>query len=500
MPQIELNFALHPKQSMAFTTHATEVLYGGSAGSGKSYLLRVALVTWCLQIQGLQCYLFRLHQDEITRSHVDGDSGFRAILQPLIAAGAATVLEKEVRIGPSRIYLCHCNQTKDLNNYYSTEMHVLVVEEATQLRESWLRILRTRCRMSSVMKEKLPPELRDRFPRILYATNPIGESQAYFRKHFVKAAPPFQIYAASKLEGGMLRQYIPARLEDNPSLNADEYSSKLHGTGDAALTDALLQGNWDALAGDFLREYDDDIHSVPSFIPPDHWFKFRTFDWGHAEPFACLWWCVSDGEPFNDHLQHNRWFPAGALICYREYYGCNPDNTAQGLRMTNEEIARGIVARTPEKYNWVTVTDSKPFQSTGSVKGLGTAEVFESNGVKLVQGDTGRVNGWMQLRSRLKGGDSGPMIYFCDSCQYTREYLPALQRHDVKPDDAAESGEATHVCDAIRYACTSRPMTKHAPPKDEPFVLKPKQPTFDEMIKLSRKIQRQRYEQEHGRY
>lgn len=498
MPQIEIDFALHDKQAMAFTSHATELLYGGAAGSGKSHLIRVALITWSLQIPGLQCYLFRLHQDEITRSHVSSDSGFRAMLQPLIAAGVATVLEDEVRIGASRIYLCHCNQNKDLNKYYSTEMHVLVVEEATQLRESWLRILRTRCRMSKDMQARIPKELQGRFPRIIYATNPIGESQAYFRKAFVKAAAPFEIYKAPRTEGGMLRQYIPARLEDNPSLDAEQYSSKLEGTGDKALTDALLQGNWDALAGDFLREYDDDLHTTQAFQPPDAWFKFRTFDWGYSEPFVCLWWCVSDGEPFKDHLDRSRWFPRGALICYREWYGCDPDNSSLGLRMTNEAMARGIVDRTPERYNFVTITDSKPFQSTGAVKGLSTHEVFQSHGVKLIQGDTGRVNGWMQLRSRLKGGDMGPMIYFVEDCRYTREYLPALQRHDSKPDDAAESGEATHCADAVRYSCTARPLIKETPKQDKPFVVKSEQLTFNDAIKRARQIQRLREQAARG--
>jgi hypothetical protein len=492
MPEIELEFSLHPKQAMALTSHATEILYGGSAGSGKSFLCRVAMIAACLEISGLQVYLFRLHQDEITRSHVEGDAGFRALLAPLVQAGAAKVLEQEVRIGNSRIYLCHCNQKKDLDKYYSTEMHMLVVEEATQLRESWLRFLRTRARMSSVFKDKMPAHLRERFPRILYATNPIGESQAYFRKYFVKAAPPFDIYRAEESEGGMLRQYIPARLTDNPSLNAAEYSAKLQGLKDDTVTDALLQGNWDALAGDFLREYDDDAHTTPAFIPPHEWFKFRTFDWGFSEPFVCQWWTVSDGEPFTDHLQRQRWFPRGSLIMYREWFGANPDNTAEGLRLTNEEMARGIVSRTPEEYKWVTITDSKPFQSTGAVKGLGTAEIFQANGVKLIQGDTGRVNGWMQLRSRLKGGDTGPMIYFCDICTNTREYLPALQRHELKPDDAAESGEATHCADAVRYACTARPLIKEVPKQDKPFVVKSEQLTFNQAIAQARKLQKLR--------
>src|SRR5260370_36489749 len=38
----QLNLNLHPKQWVAFESAATEILYGGAAGGGKSHLMRVA--------------------------------------------------------------------------------------------------------------------------------------------------------------------------------------------------------------------------------------------------------------------------------------------------------------------------------------------------------------------------------------------------------------------------------------------------------------------------
>ena len=45
-------------------------------------------------------------------------------------------------------------------------------------------------------------------------------------------------------EGGMIRQYIPALVNDNPSLLEDDptYISKLRGLGSKALVDAKLKG------------------------------------------------------------------------------------------------------------------------------------------------------------------------------------------------------------------------------------------------------------------
>jgi len=41
--------SLHKKQALAFLSDATEILYGGAAGGGKSYLLRVKAITCAMQ-------------------------------------------------------------------------------------------------------------------------------------------------------------------------------------------------------------------------------------------------------------------------------------------------------------------------------------------------------------------------------------------------------------------------------------------------------------------
>ncbi|MBE6405534.1 MAG: terminase, partial [Lentisphaerae bacterium] len=46
--------SLHKKQALAFLSDATEILYGGAAGGGKSYLLRVKAITCAMQYPGIQ--------------------------------------------------------------------------------------------------------------------------------------------------------------------------------------------------------------------------------------------------------------------------------------------------------------------------------------------------------------------------------------------------------------------------------------------------------------
>jgi len=67
-----LRIALHPKQWVAFGSAATEVLYGGAAGGGKSHLMRQAAISWCAEIAGLQVYLFRRIREDLSKSHMEG--------------------------------------------------------------------------------------------------------------------------------------------------------------------------------------------------------------------------------------------------------------------------------------------------------------------------------------------------------------------------------------------------------------------------------------------
>jgi hypothetical protein len=81
---------------MAFESQATEILYGGAAGGGKSHLMRVAAIVWCAAIAGLQVYLFRRIYDDLVKNHMEGPKGFRALLVPWEAVGFLSATNREI--------------------------------------------------------------------------------------------------------------------------------------------------------------------------------------------------------------------------------------------------------------------------------------------------------------------------------------------------------------------------------------------------------------------
>jgi hypothetical protein len=498
MTTLTLNLALHDRQLQALNSEATELLFGGATSGGKSHLVRVALITWCSAIDGLQCILIRKGAEDVKMNHIEGPTGFKALLGPFIDAGIVRVTEDAVRWvkSGSLITLQHCQDERKITSAQGVEKHVVVVDEATQIQSRLISYFRGWCRMNEEMKRRLPDWAKGKFPRIIYTANPIGASLSYFRREFVNARPAFSIEKV----GAFLRQYIPSLVTDNPSMSAEETRGRIGNLEeDESVKRALLEGDWNAPMGDMFPEWNQSRHVVKSFIPPAWWPRFRTFDWGTAEPFAAHWWAVSDGESFVDHEGRTRWFPRDALICYREWYGCDINDPARGTRMRNEDIADGILRRSTlaEERNMLTISDSLPFQDRG---GKTIAQTFYDNGVPLIHGDTSRVAGWSQLRSRLIGieidandGYKTPLIYFCEDCEYIIEYIPALPRHpspDKKAEDAAEHGEATHCCDSARLAAMARTRPKSepaAPPRVEDMT---NLPTFNQALKMIKRRKR----------
>jgi hypothetical protein len=466
---------LHAKQRTALRTEATEVLYGGAAGGGKSHLMRAVSILWCAAIAGLQVYFFRRLRDDLVKNHMEGPKGLHQLLAPWVASGFVKIVEDEIRFwNGSKIYLCHCKDEKDRFKYQGAEIHVLIIDELTAFTEIIYRFLRGRVRMVGI---NLPSEYAGRFPRILASSNPGNIGHHWVKAAFIDDASPLELRAMNDNEGGMVRQYIPARLDDNPSMASDDpnYRARLRGLGSDALVKAMEDGDWNVVAGAYFANWSTERHVIRPFAIPAHWTRFGSFDWGSARPFSMGWWAVSDG----NRLPDGRLYPTGAMIRYREWYGASGPN--EGLRLQVADIAKGIkdYERGEPKIDF-RVADPACWKSEG---GPSIAEAMLGQGIVFRQADNSRVSGWTQMRGRLDGDeDSGPMLYVFDTCAAFIRTIPALQHDPHKPEDVDSDGE-DHAGDEARYACMARPWTRH--PKVQHPMRGTGQMTVNEMWKLT---------------
>jgi hypothetical protein len=479
---------LHAKQLAAFLTHATELLYGGAAGGGKSHLMRIAAIVWCAMIPGLQVYLFRRTHVDLIKNHMEGPKGFRSLLARWTSS-LVQIVEGEIRFwNTSRIYLCHCKDEKDVYKYQGAEIHVLLIDELTHFTEFMYRFLRNRVRMVGIT---LPEEYADMFPRILCGANPGNIGHLWVKATFVVCGhQPMEIYRTSSSEGGMRRQFIPAMLEDNPSMASDDpgYEHRLEGLGSPQLVRAMRHGDWDVIEGAFFSEFDRLRHVIEPFPIPTYWTRFQSGDWGSAKPFSFGWWVVVG----DDTTVAGKLLPRGAIIRIREWYGCQVDEKGVsqhnnvGLKLPAETVAKGIrnlevVSQEhgkPPVYETINyrVLDPAAFSSDGG-KSIAERMMEAPNKLIFRRADNKRVpqhgamGGWDQVRARLVGTcerfensqvdwESGrPMIFFFSTCLDTIRTVPALQHDKSRPEDVDTDSE-DHAGDDIRYACMSRPYTR----------------------------------------
>ena len=460
----DLCFELHEKQAVAFESPATEILYGGSAGGGKSHLIRVAAIVWALQIPGLQIYIFRRHHGDLHKNHMAGETSFPVMLAPLVQAKQCRIVEGEIRFpSGSTIHLCHCQHEKDKYKYQGAEIHCLIVDEATHFSESIYRYLRGRVRMGA-NGLAIPDALKGLFPRIILCTNPGGIGHNWVKHGWVKPYPPLTVWKTGKHDGGFLRQYIPAKVRDNPSLDAESYEANLAGLGDPSLVKAMLDGNWDIVAGGALDDVWSDKVVIERFRVPVGWTVDRCFDWGDSSPFAVLWVAEADGTE-SKHLVNGKPFcpPRGSLIVLQEWYGATDgtEGARVGLKMPISQIAQGIISREQAlRSHWLMRVHPGPADNAINVAVSGMpsiGEVMASEGVYWTESDKSpgsRINGLALMRELLaetkKPRPERPCLYIMDNCRNLIENLPVLPRDPKKPDDVA-TGAEDHDYDALRY-------------------------------------------------
>lgn len=473
----ELDLALHHKQGTAFLSTATEILYGGAAGGGKSHLMRIAAISWCAAIPHLQVYLFRRVKEDLVKNHMEGVSGFRALLAQWVLDGHCEIIENEIRFtNGSKIYLCHCKDEKHMYKYQGSEIHVLLIDEVTHFTEKIYRFLRNRVRIGGLI---IPEQYKGLFPRILCGANPGNIGHLWVKNMFVDNVIPMDIRRMEQSEGGMLRQFITAILDDNPTLteNDPDYEARLMGLGSVQLVQAMRYGDWNVIEGAFFEELTQQRHGVAPFKIPEEWTRFRSGDWGSAKPFSIGWHAVVSDDY---KLPDGRTIPRGAIVRYREWYGCVKGRPNTGLKMTAEQVARGTREREKDDQIVYGVMDPAAFSSDGGpsiVERMYTATGDKRKGKAVMwrPADNKRVSrrgamgGWDTCRNRLVGDEDGrPMFYAFTTCTDFWRTVPAMQHDDINPEDMNTDGE-DHVADEWRYALMSRPYERKkqvtAPPK-----------------------------------
>ena len=464
-----------------------------------SFLARNAAVMYAINIPGIQVYIFRRTFSEVKGNFLYGDAGLSAVLSEAEKAGVCSINSAEPRIhfkNGSDIYLRHMQTPQDVEQIRGRDVHVLICDEATQwmIRDIYNQ-LRTcmRCALSidykSLHERNLTFINPGYFPRAYILSNPGGIAHGFIKAEFIDSLEPNTPKQMPPEKGGMLRQFIPAFLEDNTALmQADpHYRDKLLGSGKHVR--AMLEGDWSIPDGSALADEWSHVYNeiAPFDIPRNVRIK-RCFDWGLSKPFAVTYIWETMNETVTLAGGKSYTFPTGTIIVVGEYYGWNgePD---EGCRKTAKQVGVAIKQYEMVQYWGSQVvpgpSDGSIFNGTSTDKTINDDVVWGYNShvveevpyskrkkdVLFIPADKtkgSRAKGLILVKSYLEGAhwiedDSGDVLYpperpgliFFKSCKQCIRTLPFIP-YDLNDPDDVDTKSEDHLYDTIRYAVLGR--------------------------------------------
>lgn len=306
------------------------------------------------------------------------------------------------------------------------------MEEATHFTEEQMRFLTTCNRTTR----------KDFKPRMYYTCNPGNVGHGWVKRLFIDR----------RMEDGERAEdyaFIPASIYDNEILLSanPEYLRALESLPED-MRRAHLYGDWDAMAGQYFREFSRQRHVIAPFELPRWWRRFRSMDWGYNDPCCVLWHAV-DGD--------------GRIYTYRELYV---------RQQRADQVAQSIIKLSGDEEISYTVASPDMWQKRGAIlkgdgfEGESLAELFARGGVPLASADNARIAGWQRVRGYMAdGADGKPMWQAFDCCENLIRTLPMLMYSPHNREDAADGED--HAPEALRYGLMSRPSKSSIkePPK-----------------------------------
>ena len=433
-----------PKQELFMLADTHEIGFGGSRGGGKSWSVRTKAKLLCVGYPGIKTLIVRRTYRELQNNHID------FLVSELKGVAKYNKTDKVFAFtNGSTISFGYCNSDNDVLQYQGAEYDVIFLDEATQLREEWIKKIKACCRGVN------------NFPkRIYYTMNPGGESHGYIKRLFIDK---------KYMDGERAEDYtfIQSLLTDNKVLmeTQPDYIKQLEALP-PKLKKAWLEGRWDVFEGAFFEEFREApdafkcndagitveealqehrwTHVIKPFNIPKEWRIYRSYDFGYGKPFSCGWWAI-DYE--------------GVAYRILELYGCT-ETPNEGVKWSPERQFKEI-ARIEREHPYLQGKQihgvADPAIWDGS-HGISIAEEAEKQRVYFEKGVNDRIAGWMQMHERLKFDENGyAMMYIFENCKAFTRTIPLMMFDEHKVEDLNTDLE-DHCMDEARYFCMARPI------------------------------------------
>ena len=405
-----------------------ETLYGGARGGGKT----MCGLAWLLrgtENPKYRALVIRRNAEDLA----DWVDRARAMYPH------AKVTGKPATITFPSGAVIRCGHLKDENayeKYQGHEYHRIVIEELTQIpnEESYLKLVSS-CRST----------VEGLSPRVFCTANPGGKGHQWVKNRFIDGHTAMKSFKDT--ESGRKRIYIPATIDDNPTLvNHDPDYVKYLESLPEPLRSAWRFGDWDVFAGQYFIEWNPNVHVIDEQKAIELGYedslnrRYMGIDWGFANPFCALWCQVTH---------------KNTVFFYDELYGTerHPVQWAEMIwaKSKNQEINQIF----GDPSMWARNPMSWKNPSTQSYTDKSIADAFTTYLPNLVPANNSRIIGWQNMSQMMHFNKKTLPKFFIikGKCPNLERTLPNMVRDDKNPEDLDTTTE-DHAVDACRYALT----------------------------------------------
>lgn len=405
-----MNLEITRKQKRFIEATATEVLFGGSAGGGKSYGQIVDALLFALKYPESKQLILRRTFSELDKSIIRTS----LMLYPREIYSYNSSSHTGRFTNGSIIDFGYCANENDVNQYQSAEYDVIRFDELTHFTEFQYIYLISRIRGSNGYPKQ-----------IKCSTNPGSVGHQWVKARFIDPAPPNTEFVGA---GGLSKIFIPSLLDDNTFLMRSDptYRARLEALPERDRK-ALLYGDWNIFDGQYFPEFNRDVHVTRAFPIPKEWRRYRAFDYG-LDRLACYWIAIDS---------------ARTVYVYKEL--CESD-------LPISTACERIIDMNGDDEIYLTLAPPDMW-SRSQETGRSKAALFDEYGVTVTKSNNNREAGWLAIKELLKIDSNGhSRLVIFDNCTELIKCLPALQIDPKKPTDCStEPHDITHAPDGLRY-------------------------------------------------
>ncbi|MGH3429493.1 MAG: terminase large subunit domain-containing protein, partial [Mycobacteriales bacterium] len=334
-----LGYIPTPKQQLFHEATEFDVLFGGSAGPGKSLALLMEGIRCCATYPGLRVGCFRRTFPELEES----------LLTELAHYDYAAALgarydrqHHDLRFPNGSVLMFrYAESMVDATRRQGGQYQMLMFDERTLTPPDVIEFLCSRLRSGAPSIPVLG---------IRSSTNPGGPGHSVVRQRYVDATDHgANVVTDSR---GRTVRFIPARLVDNPHINP-EYARDLDALPDA-MRAAFRDGSWSSFSGQVFVEWSHDKHVVPRFAIPTEWQRYCGLDYGWTAPTAVLW-AARDND--------------GRLWMYRELTMRQTPEREQARKVLDAEHGERVSLRAADPSMWGRAGSALPPASQYDIEG-----------------------------------------------------------------------------------------------------------------------------------